>query len=44
MSVVRVSAVEYLNAKPLVHGLDSRNDLFDLRYDVPARCAAHVGS
>ena len=42
MSVVRVSAVEYLNAKPLVHGLDSRSDLFDLRYDVPAQCAAHL--
>ena len=42
MSLVRVSAVEYLNAKPLVHGLDGRNDLFDLRFDVPARCAAQL--
>ena len=42
MSAVRVSAVEYLNAKPLVHGLDARDDLFDLRFDAPARCAAQL--
>lgn len=40
MSVVRVSAVEYLNARPLVHGLAERPDLFDVQYDVPAKCAA----
>ena len=40
MSVVRVSAVEYLNARPLVHGLDQRSDLFDLKYASPAKCAA----
>ena len=40
MSVVRTSAVEYLNARPLVHGLEAQPDLFDLRFDVPAKCAA----
>ena len=40
MSVVRVGCVEYLNARPLVHGLDQRSDLFSLRFDVPARCAS----
>ncbi len=40
MSVVRVSCVEYLNARPLVHGLDAQTDLFTLRYDVPAKCAS----
>ena len=40
MSVIRVSAVEYLNARPLVHGLDERPDLFDCRFDVPAKCAS----
>ena len=40
MSTIRVSAVEYLNARPLVYGLDARSDLFDCRYDVPAKCAA----
>ena len=42
MNPVRVSAVEYLNARPLVEGLDRQTGLFDLRYDVPARCAAHL--
>ena len=46
MSVVRVSTVEYLNARPLVHGLEARSDLFDLRFHVPAKCATllHSGS
>ena len=42
MSPVRVSAVEYLNARPLVEGLESQSGLFDLRFDAPARCAAHL--
>jgi chorismate dehydratase len=37
---VRLGAVSYLNTKPLVHGLDQRRDLFDVRFDVPAQCAA----
>ena len=40
MSVIRVSAVEYLNARPLVHGLDARPDLFECRFDVPSKCAS----
>jgi chorismate dehydratase len=40
MTVVRLGAVSYLNTKPLVHGLDARDDLFTLRYDVPSQCAA----
>ncbi len=39
MSVIRVSAVEYLNARPLVHGLDQRSDLFSVTYNLPAKCA-----
>jgi chorismate dehydratase len=37
---VRLGAVSYLNTKPLVQGLEARTDLFDLRFDVPALCAA----
>jgi chorismate dehydratase len=40
MKTVRLGAVGYLNARPLVHGLDARGDLFDLRFDLPSRCAA----
>lgn len=45
MTAVRLGAVSYLNTKPLVHGLDARPDLFDLRFDVPSECAAllHAG-
>jgi chorismate dehydratase len=39
MSLLRLGAVEYLNARPLVYGLDRRVDRFDIRFDVPARCA-----
>ena len=38
-SPVRVAATDYLNTRPLVHGLDSRPDLFTLQFDVPSRCA-----
>lgn len=43
--VVRVGAVGYLNARPLVYGLD-RNPRFEIRFDVPSRCAEllHQGS
>ena len=40
MTPVRLGAVSYLNTRPLVYGLDTRQDLFDLRFDVPAQCAA----
>jgi chorismate dehydratase len=46
MRIVRLGAVEYLNARPLVYGLELRSDLFSLRFDVPSKCAAllHEGS
>ena len=37
--MIRLGAVDYLNARPLVHGLDGRPDLFTLRFDPPAQCA-----
>ena len=46
MRGVRLGAVNYLNARPLVYGLEMRNDLFSVRFDVPSTCAAllHEGS
>ena len=38
MKRVRLGAVGYLNARPLVYGLE-RSTRFDLRVDVPSRCA-----
>jgi chorismate dehydratase len=35
---VRLGAVGYLNARPLVYGLE-RQARFDLRYDIPSECA-----
>ena len=37
--VLRLGAVSYLNTRPLVHGLEQQSDRFNLRFDVPARCA-----
>jgi predicted solute-binding protein len=44
MKAVRLGAVSYLNARPLVFGLE-RSPRFALRYDVPAECARllHAG-
>ena len=39
MKPIRLGAVAYLNARPLVHGLDDQSDLFSLRFDPPSRCA-----
>jgi chorismate dehydratase len=39
MNPLRLGAVSYLNTKPLVYGLDTRPDQFDVRFDVPAKCA-----
>src|SRR5262245_14424760 len=36
---VRLGAVSYLNTRPLVWGLERHRDRFDLRFDVPSRCA-----
>jgi len=35
---VRLGAVGYLNARPLVFGLE-QNPRFDIRYDIPSECA-----
>jgi len=44
MSPVRIGAVGYLNARPLVFDLE-RDPRFDVRFDLPARCAdlLHAG-
>jgi chorismate dehydratase len=46
MKPIHLGAVDYLNARPLVYGLEMRNDLFTVRFDVPSKCAAllHEGS
>jgi chorismate dehydratase len=38
MDKIRLGAVGYLNARPLVYGLE-HHDRFDLRYDLPSECA-----
>jgi len=42
---LRLGAVSYLNTKPLVYGLDAHPHQFDVRFDVPAKCAEllHAG-
>src|SRR3954454_10351972 len=42
---LRLGAVGYLNARPLVHSLERRMDRFTLRFDVPSTCASllHTG-
>jgi chorismate dehydratase len=46
MQPVRLGAVGYLNARPLVYGLELQSNRFALRFDPPSRCAAllHEGS
>ena len=39
MIPLRLGAVSYLNTKPLVYGLDADPEQFDVRFDVPAKCA-----
>ena len=39
MTPLRLGAVSYLNTKPLVYGLDAHPDEFDIRFDVPSKCA-----
>lgn len=36
---LRLGAVSYLNTKPLVYGLDAHREQFDIRFDVPSKCA-----
>lgn len=42
---VRVSAVSFLNAGPLVAGLSTQRGLFDVQFDLPSACAdrLHAG-
>ena len=46
MNPLRLGAVSYLNTKPLVYGLDAFPDQFDVRFDVPSKCATllHEGT
>jgi chorismate dehydratase len=39
MSVVRIGAVGYLNARPLTWALDRQPDRWQMRYDLPSVCA-----
>ena len=41
---VRVGCVNYLNARPLWHGLGKRPDLFSLKYAVPSRVSSWLHS
>ena len=45
MTPLRLGAVSYLNTKPLVYGLDRHPDQFEVRFDVPSKCAEllHAG-
>ena len=46
MHPIRLGAVDYLNARPLVYGLELASDLFTVRFDVPSKCASllHEGA
>ncbi len=37
--MVRLGAVTYLNARPLVYGLENQPERFALRFDIPSECA-----
>jgi chorismate dehydratase len=39
MGPLRLGAVSYLNTKPLVYGLEADPDKFEVRFDVPSKCA-----
>jgi cyclic dehypoxanthinyl futalosine synthase len=43
---IRLAAVSFLNARPITHGLERGlgEDRFDLRFELPARCAELVAS
>ncbi|MEO7276301.1 MAG: menaquinone biosynthesis protein [Vicinamibacterales bacterium] len=40
MSLTRLGAVAYLNARPLTYGLELKNADFALRFDAPSKCAS----
>lgn len=37
---LRIGAVSYLNSRPLIEGLDAAGGPFEVRCDIPSRCAA----
>jgi chorismate dehydratase len=37
--LIRLGAVSYLNTRPLVHELEREEGRFELRFDVPSKCA-----
>jgi chorismate dehydratase len=43
-STIKVSAVQYLNAKPIVYGLENNlvSHRFELNYDIPSACSAKL--
>ncbi|NUM79573.1 menaquinone biosynthesis protein [bacterium] len=43
-SPIKVSAVSYLNTKPIIYGLENNrlSHRFDIRYDIPSVCAKHL--
>jgi chorismate dehydratase len=43
--MIHLGAVSYLNTRPLVYGLEQQTDRFEIRFDVPAKCAEllHAG-
>src|SRR5574341_240183 len=42
LATVRISAVSFLNSRPLVHGLERWPDRFAIRYDLPSVCARRL--
>ena len=46
MPSIRLGAVDYLNARPLVYGLELQTTVFSVRFDVPSKCGAllHEGT
>ncbi|MEC8933192.1 MAG: menaquinone biosynthesis protein [Candidatus Latescibacterota bacterium] len=41
---IRLGAVSFLNTRPLTVGLDGPDSPFELRYDLPSRCAADLAA
>ena len=39
---LRVSAVSFINARPLVYGLERERALFDVEFDLPSTCAQRL--
>ena len=41
---IRLGAVSFLNTRPLTVGLDGPDSPFELRYELPSRCAADLAA